>query len=187
MYNGVYLLHLTPSEVTFPPSQGFRRMYINLVNYKQNITVLIYTVTSVSAGFCSSLRLPQPDLDPSYITSGRTHKKTPFPNNSSGVFTSPLHRNGSSIVVCVFITAGTCLLSRCLAMNVYSGTAIAAFRLHDTILWRTDWLLSSDSVHNSRCYAIGKYTNTRFYATVEVLLESNNGNGAFYVARGEML
>jgi hypothetical protein len=28
-----YLLHLTPPDVTFPRSQGFRRMYINLVKY----------------------------------------------------------------------------------------------------------------------------------------------------------
>jgi hypothetical protein len=59
---GVYLLHLTPPEVTCSPSQGFRRMYIIVVNYSyyQNITrhlVLIYTVTSVSAGLCSSLCL----------------------------------------------------------------------------------------------------------------------------------
>jgi hypothetical protein len=37
-----------------------------------------------------------------------------------GVFTSPLHINGSSIVACVFISVGTYLPNRCLAMN-YSG------------------------------------------------------------------
>jgi hypothetical protein len=31
--NGVYFLHLTLPEVNFPPSQGFGRMYLNLVNY----------------------------------------------------------------------------------------------------------------------------------------------------------
>jgi hypothetical protein len=35
--NGVYLLHLTPPEVTFPPSQGFRIMHIHLVYYKQKL------------------------------------------------------------------------------------------------------------------------------------------------------
>jgi hypothetical protein len=38
-----------------------------------------------------------------------------------GVFTASLHSNGSySIVACVFIAAGMCLPSRCLAVNVYS-------------------------------------------------------------------
>jgi hypothetical protein len=51
-----------------------------------------------------------------------------------GVFTSPLYRNSCcSIVACVFIYAENCLPSRCLAMNVYSGSAIPAFRRHDTV------------------------------------------------------
>jgi hypothetical protein len=51
------------------------------------------------------------------------------------MFTLPLHRNGSSsIVACVFISAGTCLPSPCLEMNVYSGSDILAFRRHVTIL-----------------------------------------------------
>jgi hypothetical protein len=70
--------------------------------------------------------------------SGRPHQKTPLPNNSSIVteacLPGLLHRNGSSsIVKCVFISAGTCLPSRCLAMNVYSGSAIPAFRRHITM------------------------------------------------------
>jgi hypothetical protein len=37
-----------------------------------------------------------------------------------GVLTASLHNNGSySIVVCVFVVAGTYLPSRCLAINVY--------------------------------------------------------------------
>jgi hypothetical protein len=47
-----------------------------------------------------------------------------------GVFTSPLHRNGSSSIVCVLISLVICLPSRCLAMNVYSASAIPAFRRH---------------------------------------------------------
>jgi hypothetical protein len=51
-----------------------------------------------------------------------------------GAFTSTLHTNGSSfIVACVFISAGTYLPSCCLAMNVYSGSAIPPFRAHKTI------------------------------------------------------
>jgi hypothetical protein len=52
------LLHL---KLHFsPPRVLVEYIYINLINYKQNITwhlVLIYTVTSVSAGLCSSLCL----------------------------------------------------------------------------------------------------------------------------------
>jgi hypothetical protein len=48
----------------------------------------------------------------------------------------PLHRNGSlSIVACVFVAAGMCLPSRCLAMNVYSDFAIPAFGRHVTIFY----------------------------------------------------
>jgi hypothetical protein len=47
------------------------------------------------------------------------------------VFTAPLHSNGSySIVACVFVDAGMCLSSRCLAMNVYSDFTIPAFGRH---------------------------------------------------------
>jgi hypothetical protein len=45
------------------------------------------------------------------------------------MFTSPLHRNvSSSIVVCLFISAVTCLSSLCLAMSVYSGSRHSDFR-----------------------------------------------------------
>jgi hypothetical protein len=48
-----------------------------------------------------------------------------------GVFTAPLHSNGSySIVACVFIDAGMCLPSHCLAMNVCSTFAIPAVGRH---------------------------------------------------------
>jgi hypothetical protein len=39
----------------------------------------------------------------------------------------------SSIVACVFISAGTYLPSRCLAMNVCSGSAVPAFSRHVVI------------------------------------------------------
>jgi hypothetical protein len=41
---------------------------------------------------------------------------------------------GSSIVVCAFGAAGMFLLSRCLAMDVCSGSTIPAFRRHVTVL-----------------------------------------------------
>jgi hypothetical protein len=42
------------------------------------------------------------------------------------------------------------------------------------------------AINNSRWYAVDEKTNTRFYATVEVLLDYNSGNGVFYVVRAEM-
>jgi hypothetical protein len=51
-----------------------------------------------------------------------------------GVFTSPLHRNGSSsIVPCEFVAAGMCLPSRCLVIDVCSGSTILDFRRNVTI------------------------------------------------------
>jgi hypothetical protein len=50
------------------------------------------------------------------------------------MFTAPLHSNGSySTVACVFVAAGTCFLSSCLAMDVSSDFTIAAFGRHVTI------------------------------------------------------
>jgi hypothetical protein len=54
-----------------------------------------------------------------------------------GLFTSPLHSNGSySIVAWVFVAAGMCLPSRCLAIKDYPDFAIPAFGRHVTILTR---------------------------------------------------
>jgi hypothetical protein len=53
------------------------------------------------------------------------------------MFTDPLLRNGllicCSLVPYAFYSAGTCLLSRYLAMDVSSGSTIAAFRRHVTL------------------------------------------------------
>jgi hypothetical protein len=63
-----------------------------------------------------------------------TTQKTQHFNCSEGVFTAPLHNNGSySIVANMFAAAGICLPSRCLTMNVYSDFAIPAFGRHVTI------------------------------------------------------
>jgi hypothetical protein len=86
-------------------------------------------VSVVISGDCLSSR---------YIASGRSQQEAPRPSNSSIVietFASPLHRNGSSyIVALVFIYAGIGLPSRFVPMNVYSGSAIPAFRRHVTLL-----------------------------------------------------
>jgi hypothetical protein len=47
------------------------------------------------------------------------------------VFAEPLHSNGSySIVACVFVAAGKCLPSICLAIDVSSDYTIPAFWHH---------------------------------------------------------
>jgi hypothetical protein len=78
--------------------------------------------------------LSQQALDPRYVASGcpqQSHRFLAIPLSCRGVFTSPLNRHGSSsVVVCLFISGGTCLPSLCLTMNVYSGSAIPAFRRH---------------------------------------------------------
>jgi hypothetical protein len=52
-----------------------------------------------------------------------------------GVFTMPLHKNESYLIVdCVFVAAGMCLPSRYLAMNVYPDFTIPAFGRHVTML-----------------------------------------------------
>jgi hypothetical protein len=45
----------------------------------------------------------------------------------------PRRKHSLSIVACVFIAAGICLRSRCLAMNVYSDFTIPAFGRHVTV------------------------------------------------------
>jgi hypothetical protein len=55
--------------------------------------------------------------DPYNVASGQTQQKALFANNPF-------------IVACMFVAAGTCLMSRCLAINVYPGSTISAFRHH---------------------------------------------------------
>jgi hypothetical protein len=104
------------------------------------------TLGSFSSSFFSSM-IPGAWV-PRHIVSGRIHRKHRFcsyPNNtaigSRGVPSSPLHRNGSSsLVACVFVAAGMCLPSRCLAMDVCSGPTILAFRRHITVSsWNSIW------------------------------------------------
>jgi hypothetical protein len=58
-------------------------------------------------------------LDSRYIALGRSHRK---------------HFNCTSIVACLFFAAGTCLLRRCLAINVYSDFTIPASG-HQVTIW----------------------------------------------------
>jgi hypothetical protein len=58
----------------------------------------------------------------------RTTQETQPLYRWEGVFTASQHSNGSySIVACVFVAAGMCLVSRCPAMNIYTDFTIPAF------------------------------------------------------------
>jgi hypothetical protein len=90
----------------------------------------------------------------SLYTLGATPRETTFSWKFfycyRSVLISPLSRNGnSSIVVCVFISAGICLPSRCLAMNVYTSSALPAFRCHVTIFF----LYLTHAISSSFCRA----------------------------------
>jgi hypothetical protein len=67
-----------------------------------------------------------------------TQKTQPF-SCWKDVFAAPLHSNRSYlIVVCIFISAGMCLSSRCLAMDIYSDFTVPAFGPHITIVINND-------------------------------------------------
>jgi hypothetical protein len=61
--------------------------------------------------------------DPRYIVSTPTHRKHRFLYCCEGVFTEPLHSNGSySIAPCVFVAVGVCTPSCCLTMTIFDFT-----------------------------------------------------------------
>jgi hypothetical protein len=78
-----------------------------------------------------------PALDTHYIDMGQIQQKTLFPNNYSTVIEACLPHccmeMAVRLLLRVSISAGTCLLSHCLAMNVYPSSTILAFRHHVTI------------------------------------------------------
>jgi hypothetical protein len=118
-------------ETGFGLMTGFVVQLYNLSLHFTNHYMTHYVFSSLSSS--TSVSRDSPNSSP-YTASGWPKQKTSFPDNSSTIITSPLHRNSSSsIVSCVLISAGTCLQNRCLAMNVYSGSAILDFRRHVTL------------------------------------------------------
>jgi hypothetical protein len=114
---------------------SWQRIYNSLTVTTAHIKPSNYALIPFLPSLLNHLRLPSQEtpsilipsaLDPRYITSGRIQQKTPFPS---------LWPNNTSIVAYVFVAAGTCLTSRCLAINVYSGSAIPAFMRNVTILF----------------------------------------------------
>jgi hypothetical protein len=89
----------------------------------------------VLAGWLLETRLTLLDWTFLFNNFARTTQKTQPLYCWKGVFTAPLHNNGSySIVACAFVAAGMCLPSRCLAMNVCSDFTIPALRRHVTLV-----------------------------------------------------
>jgi hypothetical protein len=59
----------------------------------------------------------------------RTTQKTQLFYYWKDVFTAPLHSNGTySIIACIFVVAGMCLPSHCLAMDIYLWIRYSGFR-----------------------------------------------------------
>jgi hypothetical protein len=82
-----------------------------------------------------------------------------------GMFAAPLHNDGSYwSIVCVFLATGMCLLSLCLAMNVYSDLAIPAFGRRVTIC--LGYLSLYTSTFSTTIPSVNYYAKYfRFYAT----------------------
>jgi hypothetical protein len=71
-----------------------------------------------------------------YNNSARTTQKIQPLYCRQGMFTAPLHRNGSySIVICAFVAAGMCLPSSCLAVDFSFDFTIPAFGRHVIVLY----------------------------------------------------
>jgi hypothetical protein len=119
-------LYFTVSDLRLPPSWGRgRRIYIPQEQGGPVIPLGTWFVTQLAC-------------NPRYKASGRSQQKKTvsqqFLYDYWSVFTSPLHRNGSSsIFACVFVATEMSLPSRCLAIYVSSDFTIPAFGRHVTI------------------------------------------------------
>jgi hypothetical protein len=97
--------------------------------YTSQTTIIHYVFSSLSSSTGASLSVYSFGTAPTENTASQECFYC-----YKGVFTSPLHRNISYfIVACLFMFTGSCLPSRCLEINVYSGCAIQAFRRHVTV------------------------------------------------------
>jgi hypothetical protein len=131
----VSLLFQITHEVFFAPPNSFLAIILQLPIPKTRLST---PKAHILAGW--HLETLPDSTTPSFGTLPynhfpRTTRKTQLICYWEGVFTATLHSNGSySIVACVFVTAGMCLPSRCLAMNVYSDFSIPAFGRYITVL-----------------------------------------------------
>jgi hypothetical protein len=103
---------------------------------------------------CSSLQLQEGLLNSIFVIylRGGSNRKHRF------------QRYTSTILVCLFVASWTCLPSRCLAINVYSGSAISVFRRHVTLFLIVPWVIMlprevhEESVSPSRLAQLSRCT-----------------------------
>jgi hypothetical protein len=132
-YNTVSLSLQITHEVFFPQPNSLLAIILQLAIMKTEFNSIPLLPTSYP-GWRSETRLTLLNWTLLYNYFARTTQKTQPLYCCEGVFTAPLHSNGSySIVACVFVAAGTCLRSCCLEINVYSDFSIPAFGCHDII------------------------------------------------------
>jgi hypothetical protein len=104
-----------------------------LLNHLRLPTLTILSQAHIPAGWRLENQLTLLNWTLFFLFERTTQKTLPL-YCWKGVFTAPLHSNGSySIVACVFFAAGMCLTSRCLAMNVHFDFTIPTFGRHITM------------------------------------------------------
>jgi hypothetical protein len=121
---------------------SWQRIYNSLTVTAAHIKSSWHSVIPFVPFLLNHLRLPSPELgpvllaasDPRYVASRRTQRITPLLNNSS-------------VVVRVFVPAGMCLPSSCLAIDVFSHFTIPAFGAHVTLLLASGLLSSHVNKH----------------------------------------
>jgi hypothetical protein len=140
IYGFHLLLHYTLKMIA--PASTFKPTRCPDLHYESNFTQLINL--DMSSVFMHRTQIQSTIFNSLVSTNilswillynhfARTTQKTQPPHCWEGVFTAPLHSNGSySFVACVFVAAGMCLLSRFLSTNVYSDFAIPALGRHVT-------------------------------------------------------
>jgi hypothetical protein len=115
----------------------FLPLFCNCQFWRLDSVQFLCSQAHILAGWRLETRLTLLNWTLLYNHFARTTQKTHPLYCWEGVITAPLHSNGSnSIVVCVFIAAGMCLPSRCLAMHVYSDFTISTIGRHVTIYFK---------------------------------------------------
>jgi hypothetical protein len=136
-------------------------------------TALLILVAVSSQSFNCLQRLSQLlcqlALHPCYIASGRIQQKTPF--------SSLQHKNISS-VAWLFVAAETCLRSRCLAMNVYSGFQASCHNILPPIAYSYD--LSHDNIYKLHKQLNRHFNKSRYIEPFVEFRQENSGYGRFW-------
>jgi hypothetical protein len=141
--------HIWVLNLHSPLVVSWQRIYQSRCNFKSHVKSFLYNLIPVLPLFCNYQLNSIPLLRSSYPGRLASRNSTQF-FATELFFITPLHgprgnrslsivgkaclqRRCIAIVACVFVAAGMCLPSRCLAMNVYSDFTIPAFGRHVTI------------------------------------------------------